>query len=238
MRRDRPQRKGEEAGRSAAEMRAYYASRAPYYDAVYLKPERAKDIAFLSEYLPSVFSGRSVLEVACGTGYWTQHIARTAARLVATDSGPEPLAFARLRPNAERVTFRLEDAYRLPADLGTFDAAFAGLWFSHVPVESRPDFVRSLHARLEPQAKVIFIDNSDVQCREWPIVETDSHGNTYQRRELRDGSIHRVLKNFPGEAELAQLLSPFASALSFRQLENFWLLEYEVADAPAGTGAS
>ena len=238
MRRDRPQRRDQEAARAAAEMHAYYASRAPYYDAVYLKPEREKDIAFLTDHLPAVFAGRKVLEVACGTGYWTQHIARTAARLVATDTGPEPLAFARLRPNAERVTFRLEDAYRLPADLGMFDAAFAGLWFSHVPIESRLDFVRSLHARLEPRAKVVFIDNSEVQCREWPIVETDSHGNTYQRRELRDGSVHRVLKNFPGEAELAQLLSPFASALSFRELENFWLLEYEVANTPAGLAPS
>lgn len=215
---------------SSAEMQAYYASRAPYYDAVYLKPERAKDIAFLCEYLPAAFAGRAVLEVACGTGYWTQHIAGTAARLVAIDAGPEPLRFARLRPHAERVTFRLEDAYRLPADLGEFDAAFAGLWFSHVPVERRVEFIRSLHGRLRARAKVIFLDNSEVQCREWPIVETDAHGNTYQRRQLRDGSVHRVLKNFPNEDQLKQLLSP-APAFSFRQLDNFWLLEYEVADA-------
>jgi SAM-dependent methyltransferase len=217
---------------SSAEMQAYYASRAPYYDAVYLKPERAKDIAFLSDYLPAAFAGRSVLEVACGTGYWTQHIARTAARLVAIDTGPEPLGFAKLRPNTELVTFRLEDAYDLPADLGEFDAAFAGLWFSHVPIERRVEFVRSLHARLQTRAKVIFIDNSEVQCREWPIVETDAHGNTYQCRQLRDGSFHRVLKNFPKEHQLMQFLAPLASAFSFRQLDNFWLLEYEVADAP------
>jgi SAM-dependent methyltransferase len=219
-------------GTSSAEMQAYYASRAPYYDAVYLKPERAKDIAFLSDYLPAAFAGRSVLEVACGTGYWTQHIARTAARLVAIDAGPEPLGFAKLRPHAELVTFLLEDAYHLPADLGDFDAAFAGLWFSHVPIERRVEFIRSLHARLQTLAKVIFIDNSEVQCREWPIVETDAHGNTYQHRQLRDGSVHRVLKNFPKEDQLRQFLSPLASAFSFRQLDNFWLLEYEVADAP------
>jgi demethylmenaquinone methyltransferase/2-methoxy-6-polyprenyl-1,4-benzoquinol methylase len=216
---------------SAAEMHAYYASRAPYYDAVYLKPEREKDIACLREYLPAAFAGREVLEVACGTGYWTQHIARTAARLVGTDTGSEPLAFAKLRPNAERVTFRLLDAYDLPADLGEFDAAFAGLWFSHVPIERRLEFIGSLHERLRAGAKVVFIDNSEVQCREWPIVETDAQGNTYQRRELRDGTLHRVLKNFPGEDELRQLLSPLASAFSFRQLDNFWLLEYEVAAA-------
>jgi len=218
--------------RSSAEMRAYYAKRAPYYDAVYLKPERAKDIAFLSDHLPTAFAGRSVLEVACGTGYWTQHIAKLTARLVAIDTGSEPLSFAKLRPNAERVTFRLEDAYNLPADLGEFDAAFAGLWFSHVPVERRGEFICSLHARLQSRAKVIFLDNSEVQCREWPIVETDVHGNTYQSRQLRDGSVHRVLKNFPTEDQLLQLLAPVTSAFAFRQLDNFWLLEYEVAGVP------
>jgi demethylmenaquinone methyltransferase/2-methoxy-6-polyprenyl-1,4-benzoquinol methylase len=216
---------------SPDEMRAYYATRAPYYDAVYLKPERARDIAFLSGYLPEALAGRSVLEVACGTGYWTQYIAVTAARLVATDTGPEPLQFAKLRPNAGRVSFRLENAHNLPADLGTFDAAFAGLWFSHVPIERREEFISSLHARLQTTARVIFIDNSQVQCREWPIVETDAHGNTYQRRQLRDGSVHRVLKNYPEEQQLQDLLPARASAFSFRQLDNFWLLEYELAAA-------
>ena len=54
------------------ELRAYFAARAPDYDAVYLKPEREKDIAFLRRCLPDRLRGRSVLEVACGTGSWTR----------------------------------------------------------------------------------------------------------------------------------------------------------------------
>ena len=53
---------------TSQEMQAYYASRAPYYDAVYLKPERQEDIAFLSAHLPERFRNRHVLEIACGTG--------------------------------------------------------------------------------------------------------------------------------------------------------------------------
>lgn len=221
----------------SAEMQAYYAARAPYYDAVYLKPEREADIAFLAAHLPATFAGRSVLEVACGTGYWTQHIARQATHLVATDATPEPLAFARLRPNAAAVVFRQEDAYNLPADLGTFQGAFAGLWFSHVPIGSRLAFLHSLHARLMPSAKVVFIDNSEVQCRELPIAQTDGEGNTYQHRQLRDGSMHRVLKNFPSESELMRLVEPFAQAASFRRLDNFWMLEYELRAQCEASGA-
>ncbi len=211
-------------------MCAYYAQRAPYYDAVYDKPERAKDIAFLAGALPNIFAGKNVLEVACGTGYWTQHIARNAARVVATDGTAEPIQIARLRSHCSRamsrVMFRQENAYALSDDLGSFDAAFAGLWFSHIPISARTKFFSSLHARLLPGARVVFIDNNEVQLNDFPIVETDDDGNTYQRRTLKDESIHRALKNFPTEAELLQLIAPFSQEARVQQLENFWMVEY------------
>jgi demethylmenaquinone methyltransferase/2-methoxy-6-polyprenyl-1,4-benzoquinol methylase len=211
----------------SAEMQTYYAARAPYYDAVYAKPERQADIALLSSHLPSRIAGRDTLEVACGTGWWTQHLAPAARALTATDATAEPLEFARLRPGVERVRFLQADVYALPDDLGLFDAAFAGLWFSHVPIEGRASFFRSLHRHLNPGARVLLLDNSAVQCRDWPIAERDAQGNTYQHRPLRDGSVHRVLKNFPAEAELTALVAPSASTWRYQELDNFWLFEYE-----------
>src|SRR4051794_37517098 len=135
-------------GYHSREMQAYYAVRAPYYDEVYLKPERRADIEFLSAHLPLRVEGRSTLEIACGTGFWTQFLAAKARTLVAIDATPEPLEFARRRPNVDRVVFVQADAYALGPELGTFEAAFAGLWFSHVPREGRQAFLRALHARL------------------------------------------------------------------------------------------
>lgn len=217
---------------SSSEMRAYYAERAPYYDAVYLKPERQSDIAFLSNYLPEQFKDREVLEVACGTGYWTQHIAKLARRVLASDGTAEPLEFAKLRPRHNcNVEFALADAYKLGADLGQFNASFAGLWFSHIPVGLRSSFFAGLHERLVPGAKVVLIDNNQAQLRDFPITETDHEGNTYQQRALNDGSVHRVLKNFPVEHELVELVAPFASGLRWRELDNFWLFEYDFTGA-------
>lgn len=210
----------------SAELKAYYAARAPYYDAVYARPERAADIASLREYLPARFVNRAVLEVACGTGYWTQYIAPAASRMVATDATNEPMAFARLRPNVENVLFVQADAYHLPAELGTLEAAFAGLWLSHVPIEQRTAFFTSLHARLAPGSPVVLIDNAQIQCREFPLVEQDAAGNTYQRRTLRDGSVHRVLKNFPAQTELESMVAGAATLTAYHALENFWRFEY------------
>lgn len=53
------------------DLRAYYARRAVEYEAIYAQPERQADLRTLEAALPACFSGRSVLEVACGTGWWT-----------------------------------------------------------------------------------------------------------------------------------------------------------------------
>ena len=210
------------------DLRRYYAERAPYYDAVYAKPERARDLAFLHEWVPAQFEGRRVLEVACGTGYWTPRIAARAKALVATDATAEPLAFARLRPGAEAVRFLEADAYELPAALGAFDGAFAGLWLSHVPRRRLAAFLAGLHARLSPGAVVVLVDNNRVQLQDFPIAETDADGNTYQHRTSREGITHRVLKNFPTGPELEALVAGAADEVAWRDLENFWTLRYRL----------
>ncbi|MCE2971019.1 MAG: class I SAM-dependent methyltransferase [Burkholderiales bacterium] len=210
-------------------MQRYYAQRAPIYDAVYAKPERQAELRALERRLPRLLAGRAVLEVACGTGYWTQFIAPRAARLTATDINAEPLALARQRPGVERVTFAQADAYALRAALGTFDAAFAGLWFSHVPIERRGEFLRGLHARLAPGALVVLLDNTEAQLRDLPLAERDAAGNTWQHRVLPDGSVHRVLKNFPTREELHALVAGIATQARLRRGEHFWEFRYRLA---------
>jgi demethylmenaquinone methyltransferase/2-methoxy-6-polyprenyl-1,4-benzoquinol methylase len=167
---------------------------------------------------------RRVLEIACGTGYWTALIARTAASIVAVDLAEEPMRIAQAKAYpADKVQFRSADAYALPEELGTFDAAYAGFWWSHVPHGRIRGFLSSLHSRLRPGAPVLLMDNRYVEGSSTPIAETDAQGNTYQHRRLADGSLNRVLKNFPSEQDLRrQLPQP-----RVRFLEYYWLAEYE-----------
>ena len=67
------------------QLEGYYAKRAREYEQVYEKPERQAELAFLRGRIPLLFAARTVLEVACGTGYWTQHIAKTAKHVHACD---------------------------------------------------------------------------------------------------------------------------------------------------------
>jgi len=210
-------------------MQAYYAARAEEYDKVYEKPERQSDLRLIERWLAAVLSGKTVLEIACGTGYWTRFIATAASSVVAFDSAPETLRIASERVPAGGVRFEVGDAYALTAHRGGFDAAFAGFWFSHVPLERRHEFLRGVNRALEPGAKVVLLDNLFVEGSSSVISERDADGNTYQSRRLGDGSTHRVLKNFPGEAELFALIgSGLGESATFTSWQYYWAFEYLV----------
>ncbi len=206
-------------------MVAYYAARAAQYDRIYQKPERQADLAQLRQMLPPLFAGQRVLEVACGTGYWTQYIAPVAEQVLALDAAPETMAIAAHRVPIGKVQFMTGDAYALPQDQGRFGAAFAGFWFSHVPMARQRDFLAGLAAVLEPGARIVLLDNRYVEGSSTPIADTDAEHNTYQLRSLDDGSSHRVLKNFPGEQRLRQVLDGLAGSIVITELDYFWVLQ-------------
>ena len=210
-------------------LRGYYAARAVEYDRIYARPERQADLRAIEQWLPSVLQGRSVLEVACGTGYWTQFLAPAATGVLAVDAAPQTLDIARSRVAAPHVRFVVGDAYALPEDEATHDGAFAGFWISHVPRSRMGEFLRGLHARLVPGATVVFLDNRFVAGSSTPVAERDAEGNTYQLRRLEDGSTYRVLKNFPGEREMRDALGALARDIRWHAWEYYWAVVYTVA---------
>jgi demethylmenaquinone methyltransferase/2-methoxy-6-polyprenyl-1,4-benzoquinol methylase len=209
-------------------MQAYYAARAPEYDRIYAKPERQDDLRAIEAWLPTVCAGRSLLEIACGTGYWTQFLAPVATRVLALDAAPETLQIARSRVASANVEFITGDAYALPPAATGFEAAFAGFWFSHIPNRRVPEFLAGLHRALVPGARVVFLDNRYVEGNSTPICERDGEGNTYQMRTLDDGSSYKLLKNFPDEADLRQATQGVARDLRLREWKYYWALEYTV----------
>jgi ubiquinone/menaquinone biosynthesis C-methylase UbiE len=204
----------------------YYSLRAGEYDQIYAKAERQTDLRAMERWLPPLLAGCEVLEVACGTGYWTQFLAPVAQRVVAIDAAAEPLAIARQRIQDERVTFLQGDAFRIPGNLGRFDAGFAGFWLSHVRRSRQREFLLQVSEHLEPGSRVVLLDNLYVAGSSTPICERDREGDTYQLRTLKDGSVHRVLKNFPTEGELRALLAGISDDWQFVQWQYYWGLGY------------
>jgi ubiquinone/menaquinone biosynthesis C-methylase UbiE len=216
-------------------LKRYYADRAGEYDRVYEKPERQVDLRALRGWLPTRLACDRLIEIACGTGYWTRVVAQAASEIVAIDAVPEMLEIARARVPDASVEFLVADAYRVPAELGTFDAALAAFWFSHVPIPRRREFLSGLSAVLCAGARVVLIDNRFVDGSSSLICGQDVKGNTFQTRQLADGSTHRVLKNFPSEDEVRASIPKTARHVSYLAFDYYWALEYEI-DAIANVG--
>lgn len=214
---------------ATGELQEYYRARAREYDRVYLKPERQDDLRKIERWLPIVFAGSAILEVACGTGYWTQFLSPVGTRVTAIDASPETLDVAKSRGANASVHFVVGDAFRLPVSSGVFDAAFAGFWISHVPRSRIPEFLDGLHRSLSVGARVVFLDNRYIQGSSTPILETDAEGNTYQLRRLSDGTTHRVLKNFPSEEELRSALPRHCKSVRYHSWQYYWAIEYGLA---------
>lgn len=201
----------------------YYERRAPEYDRLYAKLSRQKDLKAMVTCLQDIFKGRSVLEIATGTGWWTPYMAETAERIVATDINQSVLDIAESRSYPKgNVTFEIADVYQLDAYRG-FSGLFAGYMWSHVSKHQLHDFLVGAFATVEPGAPVVFIDNLYIDTKSTPLAGQDEHGNSLQKRSLDDGSEYLILKNYPTEAEIREALAPFSSKVEITNFEYYWL---------------
>ena len=208
-------------------LQAYYAKRAAECERIYATPERQADLAVLRSRMAALFAGRSVLEVACGTGYWTEVVAPHVRSITAIDYAEETLAIARSKTYpANRVELTQGDAYALPASGRRHDALFAVFWWSHVPLARLDAFLAGVTRAVAPGAIVAFLDNRYVEGSSTPVSRQDDAGNTYQTRKLEDGSTHEVLKNFPTERELIGRASVHGHDARVEWLDYYWLLTY------------
>jgi len=177
----------------------YYRRRAGEYDVTAygnVAAFRARIARLVAEMRPA----GSVLEIACGTGLWTEALAKWADTVTAIDAAPEMVAIARDRVRLASVSFEVADVFSW--DPGTrFDVIFFSAWLSHVPASRFGQFWQLLRSLLAGNGQVLFIDEPvDVRGKETYVAGRDE----VVERRLCDGSTFRVIKNFvdPQELEL------------------------------------
>jgi demethylmenaquinone methyltransferase/2-methoxy-6-polyprenyl-1,4-benzoquinol methylase len=173
-----------------AEQVAYYRASAGEY--AYQADDLGIDLVGLDEMLPAIDAFRpagDVLELACGTGVWTQHLARFATTVTAVDAAPEMLARARARVDAGSVRFIEADLFAWRSDR-RYDAVFFGFWLSHVPEERFDSFWSFVDDCLHPGGRVFFCD--DNYRAEAELIE--GHNSQVVQRRIADGTPFRIIK--------------------------------------------
>lgn len=77
--------------------------------------------------------GQDVLDLACGVGYGTAHLASVARSVVGVDLSEEAIAYARSRYAAANVEYVVADATALPFETGSFDTVCSFETLEHLP---------------------------------------------------------------------------------------------------------
>ena len=182
-----------------SEQLAYYRAVANEYE------DHAIDVPGQDELLSAIDSFRptgDILELACGSGIWTERLLRSATAVTAVDGAPEMLARARQRvgPRAP-VRFVEADLFSWKPDR-RYDAVFFGFWISHVPEDEFASFWSLVAEALRPGGTVFFFD--DNHRTEAELV--DGVNSPVVQRRLNDGASFRVIKIPYEPAELERRL--------------------------------
>ena len=86
---------------------------------------------FAYEYAKRYVSGKSVVDIGCGTGYGCSLLAQDALRVVGIDRDASAIAYCLQHYSARNVTFMCADANALPAD-ETFDVSISFQMIEHL----------------------------------------------------------------------------------------------------------
>ncbi len=191
----------------------YYRARATEYEQIYYRdvPERRQEIADHFIFVEKLAADKTVLELACGSGYWTQAAAKNAREVIATDIAPEMIKEAKTKKYNSPVTFINCDIYDLPFKSALFDLIIIGFWFSHEPKQNYSKFFEIIERPLKADGQIWLIDNNPpAEGTKSDFLHTDQAGNNFKSRRLNDGREFSILKNYFNQNELHDIFSkPF-----------------------------
>ena len=161
-----------------------------------------------------------VLELACGTGFWTKHLLQIGEHVTATDAAPEMLQIAREYTGDERITYQQLDLFQWQPDK-TFDLVFFANWLSHVPPEAVDDFLNKVRASLKAGGCIALVDQHAPSEADSAIAKED----IYAVRPIEDGREFTIVKAFYNLNELEEKLTKLGFTVTSRKFsETFFFL--------------
>ena len=218
------------------EMMTYYRERANEYDEWFYRRGRfdrgAQSNALWFAEADEVFDALArfdmqdeLLELAPGTGIWTERLLRTASSVTAIDASNEMIAINRARVNSERVTYAQADLFSWQPPR-MYDGVFFGFWLSHVPHERLAPFLDMLAAALHPGGKIFFVDGRREPTSTATNHQLPGEGEQLMTRKLNDGRAFEIVKNFYDPKLLAARFAQHGLNVTVQETATYFLYGY------------
>lgn len=223
------------------EQKDYYRARAAEYDDWFYRRGRYdfglehthrwnQEAALVRQALYDLNLTGRVLEIAAGTGIWTQELIKTAEHVTALDSSSEVLQINRLKTQGHKVTYRIDDIFEWRPEQ-SYDGIFMGFWLSHVPPVRLPAFLALIHEALRPGGKIFFVDSlpapsSTAKDMAQDLAKHVAHQQTkgvVMTRRLGDGREYQIIKVYYQPAELAEQFQAQGLEATVKHTDTFFL---------------
>ncbi len=232
------------SAQTLTEMVSYYRARAHEYDEWFYRRGRydrgseinARWFAEAEEVfaaLDALGIEGEVLELACGTGIWTQRLLRTASSITAIDASPEMLAINRVKVASDRVVYMQTDLFTWHPTR-TYDAVCFAFWISHVPAERLDSFLSLVATALRPGGTIFFVDDR----REPTGTAIDHHlperESQLMLRRLNDSRTFQIVKHFYEPVALAARFAAVGLDVTVRETASYFLYGYGTRETASG----
>lgn len=96
-----------------------------------------------------------VLELGCGTAYFTRELARTGAKITAIDISPDLLKEARANCSAGNVSFEVQNAYALDYPDNSYDSVVGSSVLHHLEID---EALKEVYRVLRPGGWIAFTE--------------------------------------------------------------------------------
>jgi demethylmenaquinone methyltransferase/2-methoxy-6-polyprenyl-1,4-benzoquinol methylase len=213
----------------------YYRERASEYDEWWFRQGRYdrgpdhrqqwfSEVSDVETALRAAEPSGDILELACGTGLWTQHLVPFATRLTAIDASSEVIDLNQQRVRSasiDYIDYIVADLFNW-TPTQQFDFIFFGFWLSHVPTEQFEPFWEMVRQALKPNGRVFFVDSlltQDSTARNHAALNRQG----YSERKLNDGRTYRVVKIFHEPTQLQESLQNLGWAGYVHSTDNYFL---------------
>lgn len=212
---------------------AYYRARSGEYDDWFYRRNRYDhgaelnrqwfdEAAVVRAALHDLGHVESALELACGTGIWTQELAALADHVTALDASEEVMAINRAKLQSDKVEYRQVDLFAWQPER-QYDLVFFGFWLSHVPPQRLAPFLATVSRTLRPGGRLFMVDSRKEPTSSATDTPLREDGDIYQTRKLSDGSAFTIVKIFYEPDALSAALNTVGISADVRATDHYFI---------------
>jgi demethylmenaquinone methyltransferase/2-methoxy-6-polyprenyl-1,4-benzoquinol methylase len=211
----------------------YYSARAEEYDEWFYRTgryDRGEEInqrwfseaGVVKSALYQINAVENILELACGTGIWTQELLNIGKQITALDASQQVIEINRRKLGATNIEYRLVDLFSWQPD-AEYDLVFFSFWLSHVPPTLVDSFLAKVYKSVRVGGQVFILDSrfEPTSTAKNHILEND--GDIYITRKLNNEQEFKIVKIFYQPEELRDKLTQVGFHAEVKVTDNYFI---------------